>query len=217
MKFYARYLKRLFDIIFSSVMLVLLAPLMTLTALAIKLDSKGPAIILQERLGRDGKVFKLHKFRSMCVNAEKMGNGYYCPKDDPRVTRVGRFIRATSIDELPQLWNTLKGDMSIVGFRPPLAYHPWPYEDYSDEQRKMFTLRPGITGWAQVYGRKTVDWNHRIRIGCWYADNASLLIDMRIIFLTIGVVLRNVNNNEDEAIGTVPTKNTDNSTEGMTV
>ena len=195
--FYVRYVKRLLDIVFSLVMLILLFPLLALVAVAVRLDSPGPALIWQERLGKDGRPFRFLKFRSMCVGAENMGHGPFSPKGDPRVTRVGRVLRAWSVDELPQLWNTLRGDMSIVGFRPLLAHQPWPFEEYSEEQRVMFALRPGITGWAQVNGRRTISFEKRIELSCWYAQNAGFALDVRILVKTLWVVLRHRDEAED--------------------
>jgi len=134
------------------------------------------------------------KFRSMCLNAEHTGSGVYSEKGDKRVTRVGRLLRATSLDELPQLINILRGDMSLIGPRPPLTYHPWPLEEYTAEQRRMFEVRPGITGWAQINGRKAVEWHRRIELNVWYVDHVSFLLDVKIFFLTIMKVLRNENN-----------------------
>ena len=151
-------------------------------------------IFKQQRLGKGGKVFWIYKFRSMCVGAEKTGSGVYSGKGDARVTKVGRIIRATSIDELPQLINILKGDMSIIGPRPPLTYHPWPVEEYTQEQFRMFELRPGITGWAQTHGRKDVEWNKRIELNVWYVDNVSLWLDIKILFMTVFKVLANADN-----------------------
>lgn len=196
---YAKFWKRLIDLVLAALGLIVLSPVMLLAALAVKLDSKGPVIFKQMRLGRGGKPFQMYKFRSMCVGAEQTGTGQYSYKNDPRVTKVGRILRATSIDELPQLVNILKGDMSLIGFRPPLTYHPWPIEDYTPEQLRMFELRPGVTGWAQVHGRKGVDWNERIRMGVYYVDHVSLWLDVKIFFLTIGKVLSNADN---ENVGT---------------
>ena len=156
--------KRACEVVLSFIALIILSPVLLITAIAVKLDSPGPVIFKQDRLGRGGKVFKIYKFRSMCENAEHTGSGVYSGADDMRVTKVGKIIRATSIDELPQLVNILKGDMSFVGPRPPLTYHPWPIEEYSEEQLKMFLVRPGITGWAQVNGRKGVEWHKRIEL-----------------------------------------------------
>lgn len=186
--------KRFFDIVISFSALVILSPLMLIVAVAIKLDSKGPVIFKQERLGRGGKVFLIYKFRSMCENAEHMGTGQYSFEGDMRVTKVGKFIRATSIDELPQLINVLKGEMSIVGFRPPLTYHPWDISEYTPEQLRMFEVRPGITGWAQVNGRKDVEWHERIRLNVYYVDHIGLFLDIKIIFMTFFSVLKNKDN-----------------------
>lgn len=200
---YKNFFKRVIDIFLSVVALVLLAIPMIIVAIAIKLDSKGPVIFKQDRLGRYGKVYKMYKFRSMCVGAEKMTGGVYSDANDKRVSRVGKFIRATSIDELPQLWNVLKGDCSLVGFRSPLTYHPWPWEEYTEEQRKMFDLRPGITGWAQVHGRKTVEWHDRIAMNVWYAEHCSFILDVKIIFMTVFKVLRN---DDNENVGATVSK-----------
>ena len=172
---------------------------MTITALAIKLDSPGPVIFKQKRLGYHGREFDFYKFRSMVVNAEHTGSGVYSDKNDARVTRVGRIIRATSIDELPQLVNILRGDMSCIGPRPPLTYHPWPIEKYTASQKRMFDVRPGVTGWAQVHGRKDVEWHKRIRMNVWYVDHCSLRLDIIIFFMTICKVLTNADNENIEA------------------
>lgn len=189
-----KYFKRFFDIVVSLAALIILSPLFAVTALAVKLDSHGPVIFKQERLGAGGKVFWMYKFRSMCVDAEHTGTGQYSFADDPRVTKVGRILRATSIDELPQLVNVLKGEMSIIGFRPPLTYHPWPVEEYTPYQKRMFIVRPGITGWAQVNGRKETEWHERIRLNVYYAENYSLFLDIKILLLTVLKVLKNKNN-----------------------
>ena len=191
---YKHYLKRFFDIFFSLLALIVSAIPMLLVAIAIKLDSPGPAIFKQERLGKDGKVFLMYKFRSMCLNAEHTGSGVYSGKGDSRVTRVGRIIRATSLDELPQFWNVLKGDMSFIGPRPPLTYHPWPLEEYTPDQRRMFEVRPGLTGWAQVCGRRSVEWHKRIELNVWYVDHVSTWLDLKIVFQTIIKVLANTDN-----------------------
>lgn len=186
--------KRLFDILVASIGIIATSPILLLTALAIKLDSKGPILFKQNRIGFHGYVFSIYKFRSMKINSEHTGSGVYSEKSDPRVTRVGAFLRATSIDELPQFFNILVGDMSLIGPRPPLTYHPWPYLEYTDEQRKMFNVRPGVTGWAQINGRKTVEWNQRIKFSVWYVENYSFKLDMRILFNTVIKVLRNEDN-----------------------
>lgn len=189
-----KFIKRCADVVISLLGLIILSPVLAITALCIKLDSKGSVIFKQQRLGKDGKVFDIYKFRSMCVGAEHTGSGVYSGKGDARVTKVGKFIRATSIDELPQLVNILKGDMSIIGPRPPLTYHPWPLEDYSEEQKHMFDVRPGVTGWAQVNGRKDVEWNKRIELNVWYTRNISFVLDFKIFFISIFKVLKNADN-----------------------
>lgn len=191
---YKKYIKRELDCFIAfMVMIVGLVP-MLIIALAIKIDSSGPVLFKQDRIGKDGKVFKILKFRSMHIGAEKRGTGVYSGKGDIRVTRVGRFIRSTSIDELPQCINVLCGDMALIGPRPPLTYHPWLYEEYTDEQKRMFEVRPGITGWAQVHGRKDVEWNNRIKMNVWYVDHISFLLDVKILMMTIFKVLSNVDN-----------------------
>lgn len=189
-----KLIKRTADAVASFMGILLLSPVLALTAIAVKLESEGPVIFKQERLGLGGKTFYIYKFRSMCVGAEKKGTGVYSGKGDARVTKVGRIIRATSIDELPQLINILKGEMSFIGPRPPLTYHPWPYGEYTDEQKRMFAVRPGITGWAQINGRKDVEWHKRIELNVWYVDHMSLLLDIKIFFLTIFKVFTNADN-----------------------
>ena len=137
----------------------------------------------------------------MVVNAEHTGSGVYSDNSDPRQTRVGRFLRKTSLDELPQAWNILRGDMSLIGPRPPLTYHPWPLSDYTEAQRHMFDVRPGITGWAQVHGRKDVEWHQRIRLSVWYVEHISFGLDLKIFFTTIGKVFTNADNeNQGETV-----------------
>lgn len=191
---YERYVKRALDVSLSGAALVVLSPLMLATAAAVKLDSKGPVLFCQQRLGLHGEPFTMYKFRSMKDGAEHTGSGVYSEQGDPRVTKVGRVIRAASIDELPQLINILKGDMSIIGPRPPLTYHPWPIEAYTAEQRHMFDVRPGVTGWAQVNGRKGVEWHKRIEMNVWYTEHVSFALDAKILFMTVFKVLANADN-----------------------
>lgn len=191
---YKRFFKRVLDIVLALLIIIVLSPFFLLISVAVKLDSKGPVVFKQDRIGLHGKVFKLYKFRSMCVGAENTGSGVYSGKGDPRVTRVGRILRATSADELVQAFNVLKGNMSFIGPRPPLTYHPWPIEHYSRDQLRMFDVRPGITGWAQVNGRKAVEWNKRIELNVWYVDHVSLLLDIKIFFMTIFKVFSNADN-----------------------
>ena len=214
MRGFYRAVKRFLDVTASFLGLVLLSPLMLAVAILIKIDSRGPVIFRQTRIGRNGKVFEIYKFRSMCVGAEKTGSGVYSGKGDARVTRIGKILRATSIDELPQLLNILKGEMSFVGPRPPLTYHPWKYEEYTDFQKRMFEVRPGITGWAQVNGRKDVEWHKRIELNVWYVDHMSLLLDIKIMFMTAFKVLTNADN---ENSGATVNKSTEPSNDAKVV
>lgn len=189
---YSKYIKRILDFSLALIGLIILIVPMLIVAVIIKLDSKGPIIFKQDRIGYKGKVYKMYKFRSMCVGAEK--GGVYSDNTDTRVTKIGKIMRATSIDELPQLINVLKGEMALIGFRSPLTYHPWKWSEYTEEQKKMFNVRPGITGWAQVNGRKTVEWNKRIELNVWYAENVSFLLDFKILVMTVFKVLINADN-----------------------
>ena len=203
---YKHFFKRFFDILIALLGLIIAAIPMLFIAVAIKLNSKGPVIFKQERVGKKGKVFKIYKFRSMCVGAEQTGSGVYSGKGDARVTKVGKILRATSLDELPQFFNLLKGDMSLVGPRPPLTYHPWAWDKYTDEQKRMFDVRPGITGWAQVNGRKDVEWNKRIKLNVWYVDHVSLWLDIKILFMTVFKVFSNADNeNKGVTVISAPT------------
>ena len=198
---YKRYIKRGLDIIFSLLSLFFLSPVYLITAAAIRLESGSPVIFRQTRLGKDRREFCMYKFRSMAVDSEHTGSGVYSDRNDPRVTRVGRILRATSIDELPQAVNILKGDMSLIGPRPPLTYHPWPVNKYSREELRMFEVRPGITGWAQVHGRKDVEWHKRIRLNVWYVDHCSFLLDLKILIMTVFKVFTNADNeNKGETV-----------------
>ena len=189
---YRNFWKRLLDVFFAVIILAVSFPILLAIAVAVRLDSKGPAIFSQRRLGKNGKEFNMYKFRTMVVDAEK--GGVYSDNKDPRVTRVGSLLRKTSLDELPQCINIIRGDMSFVGFRPPLTYHPWPFDDYSEQQKRMFDVRPGITGWAQVNGRRTVEWHKRIELNVWYAENLTFWLDCKIVAMTVFKVLRNADN-----------------------
>ena len=180
--------------ILSIIGIIICAIPMFIIAIAIKIDSPGPVIFKQQRIGYRGRVFNIYKFRSMCIGAEQKGTGVYSHKGDARVTRVGKILRRTSLDEIPQFFNILFGDMSFIGPRPPLTYHPWNIEEYTDEQLRMFDLRPGITGWAQVNGRKCVEWSRRIELNVWYVDHVSLWLDLKIMYLTVLKVISNSNN-----------------------
>lgn len=182
-------LKRIIDIVGSLILLIIGFIPLLIVALIIKLESSGPALFKQKRLGLNGKEFEIYKFRSMVVGAEVKGSGVYSMKGDPRVTKVGKIIRATSIDELPQLINILKGDMSFIGPRPTLTYHPWKLDEYTIEQRRRFDVRPGVTGLAQVNGRKEIAWDERIEYDVCYVDNLSSILDFKILLKTIQKVL----------------------------
>src|SRR5699024_7125931 len=179
--------KRVIDFILSLITLIILFPVFLILSLWIKLDTEGPVLFKQKRLGLKGKEFEIYKFRSMKIGAES--EGVYERKGDSRVTKSGRFIRKTSLDELPQLVNILKGDMSLIGPRPPLTYHPWTFENYNNKQIRMFEVRPGITGWAQVNGRKEVPWPRRIELNIEYVDNLSFFLDLKIFIRTIFKVI----------------------------
>jgi lipopolysaccharide/colanic/teichoic acid biosynthesis glycosyltransferase len=172
---------RALDVALAGTGLVLTSPLVGLAALAIKLEDRGPVLYRQTRVGRDGEDFELLKLRTMVVGAETMGAGYAVDRGDPRITRLGRFLRRSSIDELPQLWNVLRGDMSMIGPRPTLRYQ---VEQYDERQRRRLDVRPGLTGWAQVHGRAALPWAERIELDVWYVENRSPSVDLRILFRT---------------------------------
>ena len=191
---YRTYIKRILDFFIGALVLLLLWPVMLLMAAAIYIEDPGPVLFRQRRLGLGGEEFTMLKFRTMKQNSEHTGSGVYSGKDDPRVLKTGRIFRAASLDELIQAVHLVSGKMSLIGPRPPLTYHPWPIGEYTKKQLHMFDVRPGITGWAQVNGRKGVEWNRRIELNCWYADHVSFALDVKIFFLTIFKVLRNEDN-----------------------
>jgi lipopolysaccharide/colanic/teichoic acid biosynthesis glycosyltransferase len=174
-------MNRVADVALAGLGLVLTSPLLAGAALAIKLDDGGPVLFRQTRVGKDGKDFDLVKLRSMTVGAEHRGAGYAVDRGDARITRVGRFLRRTSIDELPQLWNVLRGEMSVIGPRPTLRYQ---VDRYGERQRRRLEVRPGITGWAQVNGRATLAWADRIELDVWYVEHRSALVDLKILLRT---------------------------------
>lgn len=188
MKLYKNFGKRAIDFTIALIALLIIWPLLLIIAVIVKLDSKGPAVFVQERLTLGGKVFKMYKFRTMIVNAEKQGTGAYSFGNDPRITKAGNILRKLSLDELLQLVNILKGDMAFVGPRPILTYHPCKYEEYTEEEKTVFTVRPGISGWAQVNGRNSVDWEERFKLNEWYVQHVSLWLDIKIVFMTIAQV-----------------------------
>jgi lipopolysaccharide/colanic/teichoic acid biosynthesis glycosyltransferase len=161
--------------------LALASPLLAAAAIAIKLEDGGPVLYRQTRVGKDGVDFELLKLRTMIVDAEHQGAGYAIDKGDSRITRVGRFLRRTSIDELPQLWNVVRGDMSVIGPRPTLRYQ---VERYTDRQRLRLAVLPGLTGWAQIHGRASLPWAERIELDVWYVENRSPAVDLKILLRT---------------------------------
>jgi lipopolysaccharide/colanic/teichoic acid biosynthesis glycosyltransferase len=174
-------LNRALDVAGSAIGLALTSPALAAAALAIKLEDGGPVLYRQERIGRDGKPFQLLKLRTMVVGAETIGAGYAVNRGDSRITKAGRILRRLSLDELPQLWNVLRGDMSLIGPRPTLRYQ---VERYSERQRRRLDVRPGITGWAQIHGRATLPWDERIELDLWYVEHRSPLVDLRILLRT---------------------------------
>jgi lipopolysaccharide/colanic/teichoic acid biosynthesis glycosyltransferase len=174
-------LRRAFDVLVSATVLLLTSPILALAIVAIRLESKGHPIYRQHRVGRDGAPFDVLKLRTMVSGAEQMGAGLAVDDGDSRITRVGAFLRRTSIDELPNLVNVLKGEMSIIGPRPTV---PVQVAQYTDRQRGRLALKPGITGWAQVNGRASLPWPQRIELDLWYVEHATLLLDLKILYLT---------------------------------
>lgn len=208
---YKHFFKRFFDIFVSVLGLIICLVPMIIVAILIKLESKGPVIFKQQRVGKNGKVYWMYKFRSMCVGAEQQEGGVYCVKGDKRVTKIGRFIRATSIDELPQFWNIIKGDMSLIGPRPVLTYYPKKWEEYTEQELKRFAVRPGVTGWAAVHGRKTNTVEARFEYDNYYVDNLSFGLDFKIFFLTIKSVFTNEGNEDNGASEVKKEENAENS------
>ena len=179
-------LKNVFDFVLSFFMLIFMIIPFLLIAVAIKIDSKGPIFFRQKRVGKNGKIFLIYKFRTMVANAEKLGAGYGFEKNETRFTRIGKILRFLSFDELPQLINILKGEMSIIGPRPTLKYQ---VEQYNEFQKKRLIMKPGITGLAQVEGRNELTWSKRIEYDVWYVENFSLFLDLKISLKTFMVWL----------------------------
>ena len=174
-------LNRAADVAIAGAALVVASPLLGLAALASKLEGGGPILYKQTRVGKDGVGFELLKLRTMVVGAEKMGAGYAVDEGDPRITRVGRVARRLSLDELPQLWNVIRGDMSMIGPRPTLRYQ---VERYDARQARRLEVKPGITGWAQVHGRAALPWAERIELDVWYVEHRNARVDLRILAKT---------------------------------
>ena len=174
-------MNRALDTALAGVALVVSAPLLAAAAVVIKVEDRGPVLFRQTRVGKDGKDFELLKLRTMIVGAETKGAGYAVDRGDSRITRVGRFLRRTSLDELPQLWNVVRGDMSVIGPRPTLRYQ---VDKYTDRQRKRLDVLPGITGWAQIHGRASLSWDERIELDVWYVEHRSPRTDALILLRT---------------------------------
>ncbi len=195
------FIKRCFDIIVSLTMIIILTviPVFIVIPIAIRLTSKGPAVFCQERVGKGGRVFKIYKFRTMRIPEDSLDENGNMLEPKARITRLGRFLRKTSLDELMQLFNVLFGTMSIVGPRPTLPYQ---VERYTARQHRRHEMRPGVTGWAQVNGRNDLTWTQKIEFDVHYIDNFSLWLDIKILFKTVGVVFkkRGIEFNKNDAI-----------------
>lgn len=186
--------KRTIDIVCSGLGLIVLSPILLIIAILIRIKLGSPIFFIQDRVGKDGKVFKMIKFRTMLDAVDKWGDPL---PDSERLTSFGKILRSTSIDELPELINVFKGDMSLVGPRPLLVeYIP----NYSKEQWRRHEVKPGITGWAQVNGRNCITWTRKFELDIWYVDNASIFTDIKILFMTIGKVLKRDDINQSEEV-----------------
>ena len=197
-----KFLKRLFDIVSSGIAIIILIPLWIIIAIAIKKDSKGPIFFKQGSSTTNGKVFHMYKFRSMIVDAEKMGAGLFNYKDDPRVTKVGKFLRKSSLDELPQLFNIFFGDMSVVGPRPCVTYELGDFETLNKKYKKRFQVKAGLTGLAQVKGRNDISWDEKVTYDNQYVDGFKkygILLDIKILFDSVIKVFKKENIYENKA------------------
>ena len=188
------FIKRLLDIVISATALILLSPFMLIIYLLVRINLGGPAFFLQERVGKDNKIFKMIKFRTMKNSTDKDGN---LLSDNERLTKFGRFLRSFSIDELPELINILKGDMSLVGPRALLVQY---LEHYNSEQIRRHEVLPGLTGWAQINGRNSITWCEKFKLDVWYVDNWSLWLDIKIFFLTFWKVVKREGINQSETV-----------------
>ena len=189
MRKFQLFLKRAFDLTVAIVALLVLTviPVMIVIPIAIKLTSKGPAVFTQERMGKDGKVFKIYKFRTMRIPEDSYDENGNMLEPKQRITKIGRLLRKTSLDELMQLFNIINGTMSIVGPRPTLPYQS---ERYNERQKRRHEMRPGITGWAQVNGRNDLTWSEKLEYDVEYIEKFNLLFDIKILFKTVGVVFK---------------------------
>lgn len=184
------FIKHTLDKMFGAILIILISPILVFISISIKIDSKGPIIFKQKRLGKNGKLFNMYKFRTMCIDAPDLRNedgSTFNSDNDPRVTKVGHILRKTSLDELPQVINILKGEMSFIGPRPDL---PDQYELYSEDDKKKLLVRPGVTGYAQANGRNNNSWAKRIDMDIFYVEHYSLLLDLNIFLKTIYTVLK---------------------------
>lgn len=184
------FIKHILDKIFALILLILLSPILVILSIMVKVDSKGPIIFKQKRLGKNGVIFEMYKFRTMYVDAPDLRNedgSTFNSDDDPRVTKVGKLLRKTSLDELPQILNILKGEMSFIGPRPDLPDH---FELYDENDKKKLYVKPGVTGYAQANGRNNNSWAQRIAMDIFYIENYSLLMDIQILFKTVFSVLK---------------------------
>ena len=195
-------MKRALDLLIAGAGAILSAPLVALLALAIRIESRGHPIYRQARVGKDGKLFEIYKLRTMVRGAEFTGAGLAIQEGDDRITRLGTFLRRYSLDELPNLWNVLRGEMSIVGPRPTLEVQVL---QYTERQRRRLEVKPGLTGWAQVNGRASLPWHERIELDLWYVEHRSFWLDMRIIGATIRMLVKGEGLYKGEKGGWKPT------------
>lgn len=196
-----KFIKRFIDIVSCSLALIVLTPIWIIIAIAIKCDSEGPVLFTQERRTKNGRLFKMYKYRSMVVNAESMGSGLFNYENDPRVTRVGKFLRSSSLDELPQLWNVLKGDISLVGPRPCVVYELGDFDTLNKKYKKRFEVRGGITGLAQIKGRNENSWEEKVYYDNLYIDTfkkQGVWLDITILLGTISKVFKKQNIYEEK-------------------
>lgn len=183
-------IKNILDKVFGVILLIILSPILAIISLGIKIDSEGPIIFKQKRLGKNGEIFEIYKFRTMYVDAPDLRNedgSTFNSDDDPRVTRLGKILRKTSLDELTQIFNILKGEMSFIGPRPDLPDH---YELYTESDKMKLLVKPGVTGYAQCNGRNSNSWAQRMEMDIFYIENYSLLMDIKILFKTVSTVLK---------------------------
>lgn len=190
--YYINYIKHLLDIVIAFVALLLLSPLFVIVVILILLDSGRPVVFKQKRIGKNGVIFDIYKFRTMINNNLKIGNTMLTENDD-RITRIGKLLRKSSIDELPQIINIIKGDMSFIGPRPPLTYYPKTYDDYSNYEKKRFQVKPGISGLAQLRCREIHDWNVNIPIDVEYVENISYKLDTKLFVKSLFVFFKTDN------------------------